>query len=475
MDGLAIRFKRKVIIVMAIVVAVLCVATLAIAMQSGSVAYASASYTDADVSRFTFNIQEGASSLVYNGSEQPLKAVVTLDGESFDDYSVTYFQNNQPIDGVPKDAGNYTAIISVNNSDPVISSGKISYKITQKPIKVVVSGADTFTYTGNPYTRNVSRIGVCEGDECEVITTYLGSTDKLEAGQLPRNVDDYDLAFTPSNPNYIIGEVEGNKTLKITKNTLTVTAKNVTITVGDALPELTYDIIGFCGTDGVEQISTMPKINTNASVVGIHDLIPSGGSSRNYNFNYVKGFLTINAVSTNGQIEGTSSSFTINGKFAPSTHYLGSSVEIKSDEAKAYVKTAREYRMLNFTSKIRHIYKLDIQNGAQVSEKVSISIDNVPLNAKKDYFIIVIDHNGVVSKVSKYTFVDGVLTFNSYGIGTVLVFEDNQAMMIIYITLGIIVALVVALFVASKITYLNDKKEIEDKKKHKKHKSKYQW
>ncbi|MBO5776053.1 MAG: hypothetical protein J6R35_01625, partial [Clostridia bacterium] len=309
----------------------------------------------------------------------------------------------------------------------------------------------------------------------DIITTYRGNIDQLEAGVLPRDVDDYDMTFATSNPNYKIGEIEGDTTLKINKNTLTVTAKNVSITIGDAMPEFTYDIIGYCGEDDDSQVSVMPVINSHASAVGVHDLIPSGGNARNYNFKYVKGYLTINGTDVNGQIEGTSSSFSIKGVFAPNISYLGSTVDVKADEAKNFEKTARDYRMLNFTAKLTHVYKLDIQNGSQISEKVSISIDNVSLNAKNKYFIVVIDHNGVVSKVTKYQFVDGVLTFNSYGVGTVLVFQDNLAMTILFICIGALAVFTIMLYITSKFTYIVRKKGLEEDRKNKKHETKYQW
>jgi len=85
-------------------------------------------------------------------------------------------------------------------------------------------------------------------------------------------------------------------TFTINKALLTVTAEGKSKVYGEAMPELTCQIIGFVNNEDAMMLTTLPFIATTASTmspVGTYDIIVSGGEAQNYEFNYVAGTLTI--------------------------------------------------------------------------------------------------------------------------------------------------------------------------------------
>ena len=82
----------------------------------------------------------------------------------------------------------------------------------------------------------------------------------------------------------------------ITKAKLTVTADDKEIRQGEEMPELTFVISGWKGSDDESVITTLPTAYTNATVdsdVGDYAIVVSGGEADNYDFTYVDGKLTI--------------------------------------------------------------------------------------------------------------------------------------------------------------------------------------
>lgn len=85
-------------------------------------------------------------------------------------------------------------------------------------------------------------------------------------------------------------------TFTINKALLTVTAEDKSKVYGEAMPELTCQIIGFVNNEDAMMLTTLPFIATTASTmspVGTYDITVSGGEARNYSFNYEAGTLTI--------------------------------------------------------------------------------------------------------------------------------------------------------------------------------------
>ena len=81
------------------------------------------------------------------------------------------------------------------------------------------------------------------------------------------------------------------------KATLTVTADNKTITVGDANPTLTYTTTGFKNNQNTSVISGIPNFQTLASnpVVGVYPIVINSNTmtATNYEFMMVDGIMTV--------------------------------------------------------------------------------------------------------------------------------------------------------------------------------------
>lgn len=419
-------------------------------------------------------INLSSSSVVYNGKAIVPIVTVTYNGEAYGDFTATYFKDGEAIDEI-KDVGTYSVKVSINDSDPIVER-ELAFKVDPKPLKIVLGGSNEFLYSGMGYARNVSPLGICDNDECEIITTYRGKIDVLEPGELPINADSYTMFFETSNPNYVVGEIEGEADLTITKRNLYVTVNDTQVTHGGT-PEFSYEIIGFVGKEDESVIEKMPVVRTNADSVGVHNINASGGQARNYEFKYTAGHLTINDTKATGEIEGSATTFDVSGVFAPLTSYTGALIEGKSEEGKELIKTARDYRMLNFTSDIQLIYQISYAQGVQVSDKIDVVFHNVTLNSNDKYVIVVIDPNGVVTQITKYEYLNGTLSFKAPSLGTIMIFKDTYAMSVLYIIIACIVIFVVVLFIGAKMQYRNDKRQIEESKKRRevRERGKYKW
>lgn len=86
------------------------------------------------------------------------------------------------------------------------------------------------------------------------------------------------------------------QTLTVTKATLNVVADSHLITAGSSIPSLTLSYSGFVYSETISNLTTSPTATTTAtsgSPVGTYSIVPSGGVSSNYSFNYTNGILTI--------------------------------------------------------------------------------------------------------------------------------------------------------------------------------------
>ena len=84
--------------------------------------------------------------------------------------------------------------------------------------------------------------------------------------------------------------------LVVDKAVLTVTANNASMTYGDTLPSLSFVYGSFVGGESQADLDAEPMvgIGTLGKVsAGTHAVVPSGGTSGNYAFDYVNGTLTV--------------------------------------------------------------------------------------------------------------------------------------------------------------------------------------
>lgn len=114
------------------------------------------------------------------------------------------------------------------------------------------------------------------------------ATSSSQVGNYPISVNGASAA------NYNITFV--NSSLTVNPSTATITARNLSLPVGSAIPILTYTTKGFVNGDSVLVLSAPVSLNTTATSVspaGTYPITISGGTAVNYTVNFVNGTLTL--------------------------------------------------------------------------------------------------------------------------------------------------------------------------------------
>lgn len=448
---------------------------------------------------YTFEADYSKLDVPYNAKQQPISVTVKQNGVALaeDAYTVTYtcpeledYASGSTV--APVKAAAYSAVVSVNGVSGEGTFAEYEYVISPKSLELEVSGSSSYAYNGASFSRNVSPLGICAGDEnaVNVIVTYTGAFHSLAAGERPVEADTYAMSFSVDNPNYKVGSVtdsSGEKSLTITKRTLVAKADDVSVTEGRE-PALTVTVTGFVNNEDVSVIDEMPSVRTTATEVGVHTVTPYGGKADNYDFTYEPGTLTINSRTASGSVESSAVTIAFEGVFAPNTSYTGRIIDTDGEEGKNIDDTVNKYRMANFTATPEHIFAISAVSGGMRQDSLkegeegrieyaTLTFHNVTLDSSKEYFIVFMDSQGGVTKITNYEYANGTLKFNAYAAeGTVIVYRDSQTLIVWMIIAGAVVLFFILLLIASKVSYYNDKKDLEAaKRRRKKSRSGYRW
>lgn len=197
------------------------------------------------------------------------------------------------LSGTPAAAGNFSFTVTVqdHSKNTLTGTQKYAFVIDQAPLTVAVNNA-AMTYGGAVPALTISYHGFVNGDNASSLTVPpalpTGASSSSPAGAYPIT------ASGAADPNYAITYQTG--TLTVGKAALTVAADNKSMPFGGPLPSLTLSYAGFVNGDNAASL-TMPPIAsttaTAASPAGTYPIIPKGGVSSNYLFNYVNGILAI--------------------------------------------------------------------------------------------------------------------------------------------------------------------------------------
>lgn len=428
-------------------------------------------------------LSEGASdenAVTYNARSRDIRISVKQNGVDRDDYTVTYYRVNDGKKGLVSEplahAGDYEIVVKIDANEYAYS-----FKINRAPVTVDVSGGYEYTYSGAKYSRTVSLLGVITGDSCNVQTTYSyldEEGERVDVEGSPSDVHEYTVEYAVDNSDYYITGCNGKSpdVFNITPKTLTVKVENISVKYGQE-PEYKFAYSGFAQGEDKKVIKVLPKVKGASAEVGGYEVTPYGAEADNYVFEYVSGILTVDALEASGIVEGTASEITVKGEFTPNTAFSGSLIDVKSDEGKAVIKDVKANKAFPTASKAIAIYAIGVAEGKEVSELVNVTLTNVTLDAKKTYSIIAISSSGVIKTITKYTYANGVLSFNSYGTGTFLIVE-NQANLAIWIYCGVgVVVLLILLLLGAKAQYYNYKRSIARDKRRKQRKKygEYTW
>ena len=236
--------------------------------------------------------------LTYNGQAQNLVTADAVTGGTMQ-YSTDGSSYSADIP-TGTEAKSYTVWYKVvgdeNHNDSAPAS--VNVTIAQRPVELTWSDT-TFTYDGSEKcpTATVNNKAI-ETDEVSVTVT---------GGQTNAS----DTAYTATATS-LTGTAAGNYTLTDCQNTtqqftiakkpLTVSAPSKTITVGEAIPDLSTleaTVTGLVGEDTFSGVDLTYDGTPDSSAPGTWDIVPSGGkfadgvNEDNYIVSYVKGTLTV--------------------------------------------------------------------------------------------------------------------------------------------------------------------------------------
>lgn len=206
-----------------------------------------------------------------------------LEGLSFN-YSYNIYDNIGTYEIIP------SGLSSLNNNYHfVYVNGELS--VNKKEVEVIWSEETSLSYSGLSQIIATTISGLVNSDECEVI---------FDENSYGIEVNTYTAKIIGlSNDNYCLSATQiKEKNYEIIKTNLIITAKDVTITYGDA-PESVFDIENGVTYDGfvnsedksvLEGTLVLSTINySQYDDVGTYKIIPSGLTSDNYEITYVEG------------------------------------------------------------------------------------------------------------------------------------------------------------------------------------------
>lgn len=396
---------------------------------------------------------------------------------SADQYDVFYNGSET----LPVNAGTYTVTVSVPVEDPEVNqiTADFTLNIEPAPVNVFIQGANVFTYSGNTVLRTISLKGILQKDlaNVNIVTTYT-DRDKGVSTETPVNAGVYELSFElegEASANYSISEISDDRgtdppTLTVLKRALTVSANSSEAVFGQPIPELTYTISGFVADDNAEDdLTELPSITSSATSVGVHEITPSGGASENYTLNYVSGTLTINATDVSVQMPDSAITMDMVGVFAPGTEYSGNIYDKDSTQVKELKEHIRNYRVADWTSILEAVFYYGPVSGGDKTpddQPLRITLNNLSLDSSKDYFIVVVDSYGVVTKITKYSYLNGDMSFEAYASdGAIMIYSAFHNTIIISLVVCGVVLFLILLMIAAAVKYRNDKAAADDKKR----------
>jgi MBG domain (YGX type) len=185
----------------------------------------------------------------------------------------------------------------------------ISGSLTVNPATLTLSLAGSGgVYIALPYPAACSvASGLVNADS---VTLSIG----YSSGSAPVNVGKYTATCTSSgNANYQTATAE--TAIVITPATLSITAKNQSMTFGGATPTFAADFAGLMGTDTSAVVSGLSFITYTDNGLGTsvsnyqtlkvgppYPIVPGGGTAANYIIQYVNGSLTVNKATLTGSV-----------------------------------------------------------------------------------------------------------------------------------------------------------------------------
>ncbi len=205
-------------------------------------------------------------------------------------------------DEIPQveDAGQTTVRIKLSQANHQDSFVDVIAEVDQRPVNLLIDDiAITYGEADLPLTASVeagvANEGMVDADgdgNIDTLSYTLNRTAGTDAGT-------YDIAATidaAAYPNYDISAPNG--TFTIEQAVLTISVDDQTITAGDAIPALGWNVTGFVAGDDMVSTGLNVTVSTPASgtLAGTFGILAIADPLTNYTFAYNNGELTVNPL-----------------------------------------------------------------------------------------------------------------------------------------------------------------------------------
>jgi N-acetylneuraminic acid mutarotase len=200
----------------------------------------------------------------------------------------------------------YKAALSITKTTTVkaiaLADGYVKSAVATAKYTILKAQTISFTPPASPVSYGVKPITL-------VATASSGLKVKFSVVSGPGKISGSTLGITGVGKVVVAANQAGNSTygaapqvahsITVDKATLTVTAKNLTMKKGAAVPALTYKMAGFVKSDNQANATTgQPKLTTTAtskSAAGTYPITITAGTlaAANYSFTFVNGTLTV--------------------------------------------------------------------------------------------------------------------------------------------------------------------------------------
>ena len=282
------------------------------------------SYDNKEAS-YTLTVNKGSGSISYEDAN----VAKTYGDEAFTqplaktgDGTVTYASGNEDVATVDTDGkvtivgvGSASITATVADTDNCTYAVKTaSYTLTVSKSNQTISAADmslTYGDSGNVVaTTNgdgAISYAVKSGSEDYIVVDSTTGAVTVKSVPTDANTKAYITVTARSTDHY--NEATKDVAVTINKATITITANDYNISVGEQIPELTseecYNVSGLVGNDALTTTPTLKYQQSGSDValsgtatasnLGTYDIVPTGADAGgNYAIDYVKGTLTIN-------------------------------------------------------------------------------------------------------------------------------------------------------------------------------------
>ena len=251
---------------------------------------------------------------------------------------------------------------------------------------------------------------VCDSD--------VPGTVRFDIDVFPRAGEDFYTYTFVSDENGRV-TVKGAIAVTAEKAMLTVGAKDLIFYEG-TLPAFTYVYEGFVGGDTPASLEKRPEIANMWWKPGIYEVVPAGGESKNYNFEYRSSMLFVRESIFSPVVEDVAEDVA-----TEITLDDGSTLTVKGvqeSEKEELEKDIGEHvsSTQGFTEdeRICEAYEMSVSGGQSEGTQALISV-SIPESAEEGtVHVVVKDKEGTVSTVAGATVADGKVTFPYKGEGT---------------------------------------------------------